>query len=150
MRQSGDIHRIYAAGGAYGTPWWWCLWGELDQLSNNSCIIPTIENLQGRRFFCFRTNHSGKGTYGASLDGLLCNTSKIYVRWVQLTSHESENAQKAQKIWQTTSPWCWSCSPLHRHGFDEPMPPEPEGWAALHMFVPRQPSKRFSRFNKLK
>ncbi len=34
--------------------------------------------------------------YGASLGGSLCNTSKMYVRWVWLTSHESETAQKAQ------------------------------------------------------
>ena len=86
--------------------------------------------------------------YGANLGGSLCNTSKMYVQWVRLTSHKSETAQKAQTTWQTTSPWCWSCSPLQRHGFDEPMPPE--GWEALHMFVPRPPSKQFTRFNKLK
>jgi hypothetical protein len=86
--------------------------------------------------------------YGASLDGSLCNTSKMYIQQVQMTSHKSENAQKAQTTWQTTSPWCWSRSPLQRRGFDEPMPPE--GWAALHMFVPRPPLKRFNRFNKLK
>ena len=34
--------------------------------------------------------------YGASLDGSLCNTSKMYIQQVQLTSHKSENAQKAQ------------------------------------------------------
>jgi hypothetical protein len=39
-------------------------------------------------------------------------------------------------------------SPLQRRGFDEPMPPE--GWAALRMFVPTPPLKRYYRFNKLK
>jgi len=34
--------------------------------------------------------------YGASLGGPLCDTSKMYPRRVQLTSHESETAQKAQ------------------------------------------------------
>ena len=85
--------------------------------------------------------------YGASLGGSLCNTSKMYVWWVQLTSHESETAQKAQTAWQTPSPWWWSCSPLQRRGFDEPMPPE--RWLALRMFVPMPLSKRFNRFNKL-
>jgi len=32
--------------------------------------------------------------YGASLGGSLCDTSKMYVRWVRLTSHESEITQK--------------------------------------------------------
>ncbi len=86
--------------------------------------------------------------YGASLGGSLCNTSKMYVQWVRLTSHKSETAQKAQTTWQTTSPWCWSRSPLQRRGFDEPMPLE--GWAALCMFVPRPPSKWLYRFNELK
>jgi hypothetical protein len=31
----------------------------------------------------------------------------------------------------------------------EPLTPTPEGWAALRMFVPMLPSKRFKRFNKL-
>ncbi len=48
--------------------------------------------------------------YGASLGGPLCISSKMYVRWVRLTSHKSETAQKAQTAWQTTSPWCWSRS----------------------------------------
>ena len=48
---------------------------------------------------------------------------------------------------QTPPPW-WSRSPLQRHGFDEPMPPE--GWAALRMFVSMPPSKRLSRFHKFK
>jgi len=48
---------------------------------------------------------------------------------------------------QTPPPW-WSRSPLQRHGFDEPMPPE--GWAALCMFVSMLPSKRLSRFHKFK
>jgi hypothetical protein len=56
--------------------------------------------------------------------------------------------QKAQITYQTPSPWWWSCSPLQRHGFDESMPPE--GWAALRMFLPIPPSKRFKRFQKLK
>ena len=77
--------------------------------------------------------------YGASLGGSLCDTSKIYVRRVRLTSHESETAQKAQ-TWG-------SRSPLQRRGFNEPMPPE--GWAALHMFVLMPLLKRFNRFNKL-
>jgi len=41
---------------------------------------------------------------------------------------------------QTPSSWLWSRSPLQRHGFDEPTPPE--GWAALHMLVPMPPSIR--------
>jgi len=86
--------------------------------------------------------------YGASLGGSLCKTSKMYVRQVGLTSHESKTAQKAQATWQTTPSWCWSCSPLQRRGFDEPMPPE--GWAVLRMFVSRPHSKRFNRLNKLK
>ena len=85
--------------------------------------------------------------YGASLGDPLCNTSKMYIHWVRLTSHESETAQKAQTTWQTTSPWCWSRSPLQWRVFDEPMPPE--GWAALRMIVPMPPSKRFNRFIKL-
>ncbi len=90
---------------------------------------------------------AGEEGYGASLGGPLCNTSKMYVRQVQLTSHESVTAQKAQTPWQTTSPWCWSRLPLQRHGFDKPMPPE--GWAALRIFIPRPPSTRFIIFNKL-
>jgi hypothetical protein len=38
----------------------------------------------------------GGDGYGASLGGPLCDTSKMYVRRVRLTSHESETAQKAQ------------------------------------------------------
>jgi len=63
-------------------------------------------------------------------------------------SHESQTTQKAQITYQTPSPWRWSHSPLQRRGFDEPMPPE--GWAALHMFVPMPPLKQLKRFHKLK
>ena len=69
----------------------------------------------------------------------------MYNKW--LTSHESETAQKAQTRWQTPSPWWWSCSPLQRRGFDEPMPPE--GWAALRMCVPMPPLKQCNKFIKL-
>jgi hypothetical protein len=50
--------------------------------------------------------------YGASLGGSLCNTSKMYAWRVQLTSHESETTQKAQK--QTPSPW-WVKKQTHPH-----------------------------------
>jgi hypothetical protein len=36
--------------------------------------------------------------YGASLGGPLCNTSKMYVRQVKLTCHESETTQKLKSL----------------------------------------------------
>ena len=45
----------------------------------------------------FLSNHIISTWYGASLGGTLCNTSKIYVQLVRLTSHESKTTQKAQR-----------------------------------------------------
>jgi hypothetical protein len=39
-------------------------------------------------------------------------------------------------------------NPAWRRGFNEPT--LLEGWTALRMLLPRPPSKRFNRFNKLK
>ena len=92
---------------------------------------------------------------GAHLGGSLCHTHNLTLRLFSRTClhtrslrRPDETAQKEQTTWQTTSPWCWSRSPLQRRGFDEPMPPE--GWAALRMFVPMPPSKQLTRFNKFK
>ena len=115
---------------------------KADNHTESYLLLPVIPRLEWSR------GTSLQSRYGASLGGPLCNTSKMYVQWVRLTSHEPETAQKAQTTWQTTSPWCWSRLPLQRHGFDEPMPPE--GWAALRMFVPRPLLQWFHRFNKLK
>ncbi len=43
-------------------------------------------------------NHGSKRTfrYAASLDGPLCNTSRVYVQQVRLASYESKTTQKAQ------------------------------------------------------
>jgi len=54
-------------------------------------------------------------------------------------SHKSKTTQKAQITYQTPSPWWWSCLPLKRRGFDEPM--LPEEWVALRMFVLMTPLK---------
>ena len=40
--------------------------------------------------------HAGDHWYGASLGGSLCDTSKMQVGGVRLTSHESKTTQKAQ------------------------------------------------------
>jgi len=55
-----------------------------------------------------------------------------------------KNYTKVQITYQTPSPWWWSHWPLHRREFDEPMPPEPEGWAALRMLITMPPSKQFN------
>jgi len=90
---------------------------------------------------------------GASLAGAQCNVFNPTLRLscgicLHTTSDDDQTRRHiCTNNRQTPPPW-WSCSPLQRHGFDEPMPPE--GWAALRMFVSMSPSKRFNRFHKLK
>ena len=97
---------------------------------------------------------STSNRYGASLGGALCFINNPTLRLLSYLStydewrRSDETAQKSTNNRQTPSPWWWSCLPLQRCGFDESIPPE--GWAALRMFVPMPPSKRFNRFNKLK
>ena len=101
------------------------------------------------------------GRYGASLGGTLCYINNPTLRLfshtclhisrtcLHTTSDDNQTRRhKSTNNRQTPPPW-WSRSPLQRHGFDEPKPPE--GWAALRMFVPpMSPSKRLNRFHKFK
>ena len=111
-------------------------------------------------FFFFYIVSKSTLWYGASLGGALCYINNPILRLFSHTclhiSHTrlhttSDDDQTRRHICtnnrQTPSPWWWSHSPLQRCGFDESMPPE--GWAALCMFVPMPPSKRFNKFIKL-
>ena len=53
--KAGGIHRIYTAGGANGTPWWWCVWG-----SWISCRVIPVLNLLYKTYgagdFCSHPN----------------------------------------------------------------------------------------------
>ena len=51
MHRIGVIHWIGAVGGANGTPWWWCVWGELCCCLTDYSYYSYSRKSTGREFF---------------------------------------------------------------------------------------------------
>ena len=77
------------------------------------------ERIEGLKESCKRHKHRGcNGDPGRVMQ---CRQKLTILGGFIFPDINSLVTQRAQTTWQTTSPSCWSRSPLQQHGFDEPM-----------------------------